>query len=135
MSNSINQPFTSHSLIDDTLSAAPAKINLELINGLLVPGGGNIKIREHTASLPSTISSFTGGSITSIEVTEINGLVYKYKILVTGNFQNAPWNLTFTDQSSEEYHLAIILPVRKSHYVEYNSSSPSIKKITLANAA
>ena len=137
MSNLTNQPFNVINVTTSdnvSPSAVPAKVDVKLINGLLVPGGGNILIAAGppALTLPSGISSLTGGSITSIEVMEING-IYKYQILVKGNFRMAPWNMTFTDQSNDTYHLGVTVPILKSHYVQYNSSAPSIYKITLSN--
>jgi hypothetical protein len=113
-----------------------------LTNGLLAVGGGNVGIgsesNANSSNLPSAISTLTLGNISSIELREVDGVIYKYEIYVVGKAaSNAPfttYNLGFTDQTNDTYYLQIWLPVMESHYVSFNSGAPNIVSISIAGA-
>ncbi len=112
-----NQPF-------EVIKSDSKTIKLE--KGLLVPGGGNIIIQG------TKISSLTDGLITGIEIKKINGVIYKYEILVVGRAEAIhSWQTSYTDLTSDKYNLMIESPIVENHYVDYNSSEPEIHKIKL----
>lgn len=62
----------------------------------------------------------------------MNGTIYTYQIIVIG--QAGVWHnahLSFTDEIDDVYDLSIHSPMVSNHTLNYNSSRPHIKKITL----
>jgi hypothetical protein len=111
-----NQPFTYTDLGDH---------KAELTGGLLVPGGGPLTITGNT------LTGLTGGELDSISLTEIDGHIYKWQIEVVGRADviGGDWHLDFTDETKDTYSLLIMSPIVENHYVDFNSSEPSINTI------
>jgi hypothetical protein len=110
-----NQPFTfTGDLHSGTLSG-----------GLLVVNGGNIDIKGHT------IEGLTGGEIHTIETKVIDGIVYKYQIVLNGkaDWIGGNWEFYFTDEEPDTYTLGVHSPITENHYVDYNSKAPNLVKI------
>jgi hypothetical protein len=97
-----------------------------LTGGLLVPGGGEVVINGNS------LSGIFEGQISSINLIEIDGFIYKWQINVTGdaNLFKGHFDFGFTDETNDTYSLTIISPISENHYVDYNSSAPNIKTIS-----
>jgi len=104
------------------------KVNYRLFimnNGLLTPAGGCLQL------VNTDIQTISENYITNIELNKIDGRIYKYQIVVTG-LSRILYNthMQFTDETDDVYNLSLHLPMNKTHYLDYNSENPNIKKIT-----
>lgn len=97
---------------------------LTLTNGLLAVGAGNILLEGG-----QSISDATGGYISNIEITEIDGIIYKYQVIATGKGPGVECH--FTDQTDDTYALSLDSPIVENHTVDYNSSGPNYVKIVI----
>src|SRR5437016_999619 len=88
-----------------------------LTGGLMVPGGGEVIINGNS------LSGIFEGQISAINLIEIDGIIYKYQINVTGdaNLFKGTFHFAFTDETNDTYNLSIISPISENHYVDYNS--------------
>ena len=97
-----------------------------LTGGLMVPGGGEILINGNS------LQGIFDGQIKSISLVQINGVIYKWQINVTGdaNLFKGTINFAFTDETKDTYKLAIMSPIVENHYLDYNSSAPNIVTVS-----
>jgi len=99
-----------------------------LSDGLMVAGGGEVKIQGHTG----VSEVFDDGQIVSMSLVEQDGGIYKYQVNVTGKCDvfKSHIELHFTDKTGDTYDLRISSPVKENHYVDYNSDDARITKIS-----
>ena len=92
----------------------------------MVPGGGEVIINGHT------LAGIFDGQITAINLIEIDGVIYRYQINVTGdaNLFKGSIEFAFTDETNDTYALGIDSPISENHYVDYNSSAPNLTAIS-----
>lgn len=96
----------------------------------LMPGAGYLAINGNT-NLSSCIVGNNGANVSSIYVTEMQpGSLCKYMILVNGQgpagVGSGNLDLSFTDQTGDQYSLTLHSSTAKTHYVRYNSNGPGI---------
>jgi predicted P-loop ATPase/GTPase len=99
----------------------------ELTGGTLVPNGGPILIAGNR--LLSEI--ILGIDVIMVKPNEGFPWIYSYQVVVYGSaVGNTTTKLNFWDETGDSYGLSIMSPLSAEHAVNYNSDSPTIKRIS-----